>query len=273
MHDAPPPTLNLEAPSSSPALDLTTMDKHFNFTSFSPADLGAPVTAVLLCAHRDVRDGRPPKPRRPNDDDDYFYRYRGHHPLFDSDDEDFPMHAAEDGDADAPPPLMPNHWTMILELASTDGNNVPRGVKLDMAPGHQPTRPFREGTVLVSSLPLSSLATLEPIVKALRFLVPFATSITTVQHVLANIRDNARHRYVFSENGEGSRYWIREVVSDMVTADVLDDGAAARAESAMAVLWGDGGEEMAREKGLRKGLRRGMFTEWTIRGEKKKTWW
>ncbi|KAJ6784929.1 hypothetical protein PWT90_10804 [Aphanocladium album] len=248
-------------------LDLASMDKHWNFTDFLEAQTPEYLSAVHICAAGDICDGRPPKPPR----EEEYFKYD---PLFASDDEDFPMR--EPG-PEGPPPAMANHWTVLLELrpvrgsgggsssSNADAKGRGAGVKLDMSPGYQATRPFREGTVLVSSRPLLLREEEDNTVKSLRFGV---RAPTTVQQVLENMAHNARHRYLFSENGEGSRYWVHTVVADLVTADILGEGEEERAEDAMRTIWSAQGEEKER-----RGIRRGMFTEWTIRGEKKKSWW
>ncbi|XWW94509.1 hypothetical protein V2A60_002452 [Cordyceps javanica] len=226
------------------------MDKHWNLSYFHEDDAAEPIAAVHICAYSDRADMYLPRARRDSD----------HDPIFDSDDEGDDAGLYQDGleiRSD-----LPNHWALLLELRHGQG----RGVKLEMAPSWQAGRPAREGTVLVSSL-AAGWRTSESIVKSLRFDVVPAADVTTVQQVIENLGHNARHRYLFTEGGEGSRYWVYTVVRDLEAVDTLQEGDADVAEEALSMIWSQDRDAVAGR------VRRGMFTEWTIRGEKKPGFW
>lgn len=240
------------------SMDLANMDPHWNLTDFQESDAAEPILAVHICAYSDLFDGRIPWPRRNSD----------HDPIFESDDEDSSSAAKHTSRI---PAELPNHWAVLLELRNGGG----RAVKLEVAPGWQPTRPFREGTVLVRSQTADERAR-ESIVKSVRFIVAGDDeTTTTVQQVLENMCHNVRHRYLFTESGEGSRYWVHAVLQDLETAEILCEGDVDRAEAVLSTVWGRGGDGDGDGDGDGKVttmIRRGMFTEWTIRGKEKKGW-
>ncbi|KAM3560878.1 hypothetical protein MY1884_002665 [Beauveria asiatica] len=233
-------------------MDLASMDKHWNFSYFEETDIAAHVVAVHICGYSDMADMAPPTLRRNSD----------HDPVFDSDGEDSAMRGTSRCSESIIhiPPGTPNHWALLLELQGGQG----QAVKLEASPAWQPERPAREGTILVTSLAAGWLRG-DAIVKRLRFTV--LTPDMTVQAVIENICHNARHRYLFTDAGEGSRYWVRTVMRDLEEAEVLREGDAEDAEEALSVVWRGGGDDAAyMPEPERSSIRRGMFTEWTIRG-------
>lgn len=171
-------------------------------------------------------------------------------------------------------PTPPNHWLVFLELPNH------RAIKLDMSPGHQVNRPYREGTIRVSSVEAGWMER-EGLVKSLAF--PVMGDVVVVG-VLGMLRVNGRHRYLFSDKGEGSRFWVYTVVGDLEGAEVLEDGQGERTAEAVAMVWGDGDADRDGDDGMnmgtgrdgegkereRRAVRRGLFTNWTMRGDKKK---
>lgn len=250
-------------------MDTKNMDSHWNFTCFTEGDTGETITAIHICAYGDLVDGRPTRHATRSSSSNGENNASSSQDVYGGDD-DTQMTDVDRSSSDACPA---NHWCLFLELA--DG----RGVKLDMSPGYQPGRPYREGTILVSSRTTQSwlLQGLQQqqqrregedddnLVKSLRFSV--LIDGTTVAQVLENINFNSRHRYLFSEQtGEGSRFWVYTVVMDLEAVQLLGQGDAKRAEDVMSLVWGAdgaGGTE-------RRLVRRGMFTDWMEKQESKK---
>lgn len=230
-------------------IDVANMDKHWNLSYFQEADAGVPIVAVHICAYSDLADAALPRLRRNSD----------HDPVFDSD-EDHTASRFYQGTYQIPENV-PNHWAVLLELRNGGG----RGVKFEMAPSWQAGRPSREGTVLVSSV-AADWRTSSSIVKSVRFGV-VSVADTTVQQVFENVSHNARHRYLFTEGGEGSRYWVLTVLQDLETAEILGEADAEAAEDVLSMIWSRDKEAVAKR------VRRGMFTDWTIRGDKKPSLW
>lgn len=228
------------------AMDLSNMEKHWNMMHFTEGDAAEHITAVHICAYGNLIDGRLPDPDNPTEPDDP--------------NADIPMSEPETEDHDGvpdippPPPKGPNHWVLFLELKSG------AAVKLDMSPGYQHERPYREGTILASSKPQGWLAR-EGVVRSMRFFV--LTPEVTVAQVLENMTFNTRHRYLFSDEGSGSRYWVYTVVLDLERAQLLGEGEAERTAAVVETVWG---KEVPEEERKSK-IRRGMFTHYTIRGE------
>ncbi|KAF1736111.1 hypothetical protein CRV24_005047 [Beauveria bassiana] len=152
----------------------------------------------------------------------------------------------------------------VFDSDGEDSGGQGRAVKLEASPAWQPERPAREGTILVTSL-AAGWHHGDAIVKRLRFTV--VTPEMTVQAVIENICHNARHRYLFTDAGEGSRYWVRTVMGDLEEAEVLREGDADDAEEVLSVVWRRRGDDAAyMPEPERSSIRRGMFTDWTIRG-------
>ena len=108
---------------------------------------------------------------------------------------------------------------------------------------------------------------LQSVVRSRRFGVVSADD-TTVQQVLESMCHNLRHRYLFTESGEGSRYWVHTVVQDLETVEMLCEGEADVVEDELSIRWESGGVNNGQRR-----IRRGMFTEWIIRGEEKRGIW
>ncbi|OAA66335.1 hypothetical protein LEL_10434 [Akanthomyces lecanii RCEF 1005] len=230
-------------------IDLTNMDKHWNFSGFEEADATEPIVAVYICADGDLVDGQKVVPRRNSD----------HDAIFDSDDDAPPSDTKKSRESSE---ILPNHWALFLELRNGGG----RAVRVEIAPGWQPTRPVREATVLVRSLTAEDRK-LQSIVRSRRFSV-VSDGDTTVQQVLESMCHKLRHRYLFTESGEGSRYWVYAVVQDLETAEILCEGEADAVEDELSIRWESGGVNNGQRR-----IRRGMFTEWIIRGEERKGIW
>ena len=105
-------------------MNLANMDKHWNFSGFEEADAAEPIAAVYICADGDLVDGQKVVPRRNSD----------HDAVFDSDDDALPRNTEDTSETSA---TLPNHWALLLELRNGGG----RVVRLEIAPGWQPTRP------------------------------------------------------------------------------------------------------------------------------------
>lgn len=230
-------------------MNLANMDKHWNLSGFDEADATESIVAIHICADGDLVDGQKVMPRRNSD----------HDAIFDSDDEAPPNEKNESSESSE---TLPNHWALLLELRTGGG----RAVRLEIAPGWQPKRPVREATVLVRSLTAEERK-LQSIVRSRRFAI-VSDSGMTVQQLLDSMCNSLRHRYLFTESGEGSRYWVYAVVQDLETAEILCEGETDVAENEMSIRWERGGVN----NGPRR-IRRGMFTEWIIRGEERRGIW
>ncbi|EGX88656.1 hypothetical protein CCM_08701 [Cordyceps militaris CM01] len=224
------------APMATLPIDVANMDKHWNLSYFQEADAGVPIVAVHICAYSDLADAALPRLRRNSD----------HDPVFDSD-EDHTASRFYQGTYQIPENV-PNHWAVLLELRNGGG----RGLN---------SKWRRRGRLGGHHAKARS-----SIVKSVRFGV-VSVADTTVQQVFENVSHNARHRYLFTEGGEGSRYWVLTVLQDLETAEILGEADAEAAEDVLSMIWSRDKEAVAKR------VRRGMFTDWTIRGDKKPSLW
>lgn len=126
-----------------------------------------------------------------------------------------------------------NHWVAYLELAG--GGSI----KIDMSPGGG--RDYLTGILMLESNAYNIVANYA-VRRFFEFIQP-----STVNTIIALITQNKRDRYKFTEHGEGCRYWIHTLLSDLEAAGILAEGSAARALESMSQIWLSDTEHEPRE--------------------------
>ncbi|KAI0316344.1 hypothetical protein OF83DRAFT_1084336 [Amylostereum chailletii] len=120
---------------------------------------------------------------------------------------------------DGQPPA--NHWTISLQVGSNSS------VRIDMVPGE----PGRPGMVVLQNKSYDLTTKRTCAVSA------EVTTGTTVASILSLIINKKRDNYVYSPLGEGCRFWVSTVVSDLASEGVILLDKANEAQSALAQYW------------------------------------
>ncbi|KAI0070575.1 hypothetical protein K474DRAFT_1669921 [Panus rudis PR-1116 ss-1] len=126
------------------------------------------------------------------------------------------------GEKGAPPT---NHWTLFLEL-----DDHRSSVRVEVAPNDpgQPGMVFLENKRYAFTVNTSHKVSAQ------------APSGTTVASVLKVIIDRGRDRYIFQPIGEGCRFWLFTLASDLAEVGILPAAAEAEVKAAIPFYWPDG---------------------------------
>jgi hypothetical protein len=124
-----------------------------------------------------------------------------------------------EGDEGNPPT---NHWAALLECP--DGS-----IGLDMMPGYGSDG--LRGKIEISS---KDCVSMDDAIKILSIPVNIHA---TVQSITDMINDKGRDRYTFTEEEEGCRYWIWNIVSDLEAAKIISTGSGETVWRAVSCYW------------------------------------
>ena len=125
------------------------------------------------------------------------------------------------GDEEGNPPT--NHWAAFLQ--HSEGLSV----RLDMMPGYGSDG--LRGEIEISS---KDYASTNSAIKVLSFPVNVHATVQTITDV---INDKGRDRYTSTEEEEGCRYWIWNIVSDLEAAEIISTGSGEAAWGAVSCYW------------------------------------
>src|SRR5271156_2697583 len=126
-----------------------------------------------------------------------------------------------EGDEEGNPPT--NHWAAFLERSDAGS------VGLDMMPGYGSDGLRRR--IEISS---NDCVTTSSAIKILSIPVNIHATVQTITDM---INDKGRDRYTFTEEEEGCRYWIWNIVSDLEAAKIISTGSAETVWEAVSCYW------------------------------------
>lgn len=125
-----------------------------------------------------------------------------------------------------------NHWVCFLELA-TDGS-----VKVDMTPGGG--NDWLGGIIMLESKPDKKTSSN---IKTMAF---ESLQSPTVATIMSLITKNNRDKYTFTRDGEGCRFWIYTLISDLEKAGLVAEGSAVEASNTLSYYWSSSIESQPR---------------------------
>ena len=126
-----------------------------------------------------------------------------------------------------------NHWTMFLELY------YGRPVKADI----NPTYANGKMTGLISLESKRYIITDKP-VKLLTFSLKDELHVKDIMDIIMR---NGRDRYIFTDKGEGCRFWVYTVIKDLKVAEAIGKDSAVVAMHTLDCYWGSSTEGAPRE--------------------------
>lgn len=126
-----------------------------------------------------------------------------------------------------------NHWTMFLEL------DREKSVKVDMTPTY--TDGELTGLILLES---KDCVMTNKSVKSITF---SPKDELRVKNVMEVIMSNGRDRYIFTDEGEGCRFWVCTVIKDLEAAEEISKGSAVVAVRTLSCYWASPSEGTHRE--------------------------
>ncbi|KAK7920108.1 hypothetical protein PG985_008130 [Apiospora marii] len=146
-----------------------------------------------------------------------------------------------EGSDDQPPT---NHWVICLETAPSSS------IMLDMAPGYG--EDGLRGKILVTAI--RDRAYTDETLRNFPYELldrDRQSPTTTAAEILRLIQARGRHKYTFSPEWEGCRYWISVVVDDLETEGIVGAGTAKEALEQLSQYWRcpDGSEAREMRKG------------------------
>jgi hypothetical protein len=121
----------------------------------------------------------------------------------------------ENEGADGQPPT--NHWSLFLEIDES------RSVRVDAVPG----APHTPGMII---LEIKNYNITERRVFNESSAVPAGTTVETILQVIIK---NGRDRYMFAPVGEGCRFWMATLATDLAGAGLVSNDMASKAVSAL----------------------------------------
>ncbi|WEW56173.1 hypothetical protein PRK78_001610 [Emydomyces testavorans] len=140
-----------------------------------------------------------------------------------------------------------NHWSFYLQTISTQTDNDPQTVQLDVSPSYSIPSTILPGgskAFLILSTNPHSLTPLGTSTKRLPLAVrqrPDLPSVQELMHLLT-VRQH-RHRYEFDDQGRGCRFWVRDQIPYLLDEGlIIDEEQAQRAREAILLEFPDGKE-------------------------------
>ncbi|KAK8134979.1 hypothetical protein PG984_006991 [Apiospora sp. TS-2023a] len=145
-----------------------------------------------------------------------------------------------EGEDDQPPT---NHWVVCLETSPDSC------IMLDMAPGYGEDGLRGKGRATAIKGRSYTKETLRNF--AYDLLPRDHLKTITAAEIMNIIQAKGRHKYTFSPEGEGCRYWISVVVGDLESEGVLGAGVSKDALAKLSLYWRnpDGNEPREMRKG------------------------
>ena len=126
-----------------------------------------------------------------------------------------------------------NHWTMFLEL------DREKSVKVDITPTY--ANGEMTGLILLESKDYTMTN------KAVKSLTFSLKDELHVKDVIEIIMRNGRDRYIFTDKGEGCRFWVCTVIKDLEMAGAISKGSAVVAVHTLSCYWSSLTEGIPRE--------------------------